>query len=373
MKSIARYAVFLLVLLTGAFAQSGSTPESNPQFSQAELDQMLAPIALYPDAMLSQMLMAATYPLEVVEAARWSRANPELKGDAAVRAAGDQGWDPSVASLVAFPDVLATMDQKLDWTQRLGDAFLVQQAQVMDTVQSLRGKAEQAGNLKSNAQVAIAQDEGAIAIDPVDPQVVYIPYYDPNVVYGAWWWPDYPPVLWAPWPDYGWYDGFAWGLGFGVGADFFFGGWDWPHHRVFIHDPHHRQPHDPRRPHPEDRQAWQHDPAHRHGVPYRNATLNQQFGRVGSGADARRDFRGHERLSGSGGHQQPPDARTQMPEARSVPSPDVRDRPLIESRPHAFEGVGRGSDVRGFSDRGNQSFRSMPSSPAPPPSRGGHH
>src|SRR5512142_1269857 len=117
-----------------------STP-AQPAFSQPELDQMLAPIALYPDPLLSQILMASTYPLEIVEAARWSRANPSLKGDDAVRAVQQRDWDPSVKSLVAFPQILQMMDEKLDWTERLGDAFLAQEAQVMDTVQNLRQKA----------------------------------------------------------------------------------------------------------------------------------------------------------------------------------------------------------------------------------------
>src|SRR6185369_13968960 len=117
-----------------------------------QLDQMLAPIALYPDSLLSQILMASTYPLEIVEATRWSKANPNLNGDDAVKAAEQNGWDPSVTSLVAFPQILTMMDERLSWTERLGDGFLAQQAQMMDTVQALRQKAYAAGNLKSTEQ-----------------------------------------------------------------------------------------------------------------------------------------------------------------------------------------------------------------------------
>ena len=176
--------------------------QSRPAFTQQELDQMLAPIALYPDSLLSQILMASTYPLEVVEAARWSKANPNLKGDQAVQAVAQNTWDPSVKSLVAFPQILLMMDEKLNWMERLGDAFLAQQQQVMDTVQSLRQKASAAGNLTSNDQIRVEQQGQSIVVEPANPQVVYVPYYDPMVMYGPWWWPLYPPVYWAPWPGY---------------------------------------------------------------------------------------------------------------------------------------------------------------------------
>ncbi|MDR3387577.1 MAG: DUF3300 domain-containing protein [Rudaea sp.] len=345
MKNVAKLVAFFFVLLVGAFAQSDPSSEGNPAFAQAELDQMLAPIALYPDALLSQILMAATYPLEVVEAERWLQANSGLKGDAAVQAAASQQWDPSVTSLVAFPQVLETMDQKIDWTQRLGDAFLAQQSQVMDTIQSLRTKAQQAGNLTSNSQIDVKQNDGAIDIEPANPEVVYVPYYDPAAVYGTWWWPDYPPMFWAPWPDYGWDGGFAWGFGFGIGIDFFYGGWDWRHHHVFGGHPPGQQP-----------SPWRHDPGHRHGVPYRNASLNQQFGRGVSPADGRQEFRG--RPSPAVG-----------PETRVAPTSRMEDRSPAAPNPHAFEDVGHGPDVRDYSARGHQSIQSAPARSAAPSGR----
>nr|WP_277987078.1 DUF3300 domain-containing protein [Pseudolysobacter antarcticus] len=175
-----------------AFAKTTPTADGNPAFTQQELDQMLAPIALYPDSLLSQVLMAATYPLEVVQAARWSSDNSTINGTAAVEAVDNQDWDPSVKSLLAFPQVLQTLDQKIDWTERLGDAFIAQQAQVMDTVQMLRQKAKAAGNLNSNAQIAATQSNESIDVAPANPNEVYVPYYDPTVAYGTWWWPQYP-------------------------------------------------------------------------------------------------------------------------------------------------------------------------------------
>ena len=184
---------------------------------------MLAPIALYPDALLSQILMASTYPLEVVEAARWSRARPGLSGDDAVRAAEGENWDPSVKSLVAFPQVLERMDENLPWTQALGDAFLDQQAQVMDTVQALRRRAEAAGNLRSDDRLRVLDSGSGLMLELLNPQVVYVPYYDPLVVYGSWWWPAYPPVYWRPWPGYYARPGYAKGLLLGTAGRHFGG------------------------------------------------------------------------------------------------------------------------------------------------------
>src|SRR6266704_5100141 len=190
MKARPQYVVtqvlVLLLSVSLVFAQETvsmsqqDAPTPSRTFTQQELDQMLAPVALYPDSLLSQILMASTYPLEIVEAARWSKANPNLKGDDAVKAAEQNGWDPSVTSLVAFPQVLTMMDSNLSWTERLGDAFLAQQPQVMETVQNLRQRAYAAGNLRSNDQVRVDQQGQTIVIEPPNPQVVYVPYYDPR-------------------------------------------------------------------------------------------------------------------------------------------------------------------------------------------------
>jgi hypothetical protein len=361
MKKYAKYFIFsLLLVLMGAFAQNVPPAEGNPAFSQQELDQMLAPIALYPDPLLSQILIAATYPLEVVEAARWSSANPNLTGDAAVQAVVSQNWDPSIKSLFAFPQVLQTLDQNIQWAERLGDAFLAQQSQVMDTVQKLRQKAQEAGNLSSNSQIQVTQSDDSIEVAEAYPGVVYVPYYDPALVYGSWWWPDYPPVFWAPWEGYGWNGGFAWGIGIGISADFFFGSWDWRNHRVYDHD--HRNS--------DDDHQWQHDPDHRHGVPYRDASLNRKFGRAVITPASRTEFRGHEpsvnARPGELGNRLPTEPfRSAPPETGGRKPPQRISQPYVEPRAHAFENVGRGADVRGFSARGNASFSGRPSASAP--------
>lgn len=296
MKALLRCLLSLLVLT--AHGCAGQPREEVPLFSQAELDQMLAPIALYPDQLLSQVLMAATYPLEVVQAARWSREHPGLQGQEAVRAVDDRAWDPSVKSLVAFPDLLAQMDADLDWTERLGDAFLAQQQQVMDTVQSLRQRAYDTGNLRSAEQVQVVREREVIYVRSAYPDVIYVPYYDPFTIYGSWWWPHYRPVYWAPWPSYGVtlgyasHGGFYWGAGYSLGVGFFFSDWDWHRHHVRVVD---YRPFYYHRP-PYAQHIWVHDYSHRRGVPYRHHAVEHRHVPVDS-RPVRRHGYGDERDS----------------------------------------------------------------------------
>jgi hypothetical protein len=185
-------ALCLLLPLAPAQAQSRL-------YSQPELDAMLAPIALYPDPLLSQILTAAVYPDQVAQAADWSRRNPGVSGDDAVQMVQDQPWEPSVKGLVAYPDVLARMGESPQWTSDLGNAFLGQQTQTMTTVQTLRQRAQASGYLRSNGEQNVYQQGPAIVVQPVYPQYVYVRYYDPLLVYGTWWWPAYRPVFWRPW------------------------------------------------------------------------------------------------------------------------------------------------------------------------------
>src|SRR5262245_51481137 len=197
---------------TSAPAQPGA-----PAFTPEQLEQIAAPIALYPDPLVAQVLMASTYPLEIVQAARFVKDNPKLTGDQLNEKLKDQTWDDSVKSLVSFPQVLDLMNQKLDWTQQLGDAFLAQQKDLLDAIQRLRARAQAEGNLKSTSeqkvtvepapaaapaapgqppQTVVVQQQPAqiITIEPTNPQVVYVPSYNPTVVYGAWPYPAYPPA-----------------------------------------------------------------------------------------------------------------------------------------------------------------------------------
>jgi len=216
---------------TAAYAQSAA------KISNQQLDSLTAPIALYPDALLAQVLMAATFPQDVEAAAAWSKANAKLQGDDAVKAVASEPWDPSVQSLVAFPQVLATMASKPDWVSQLGDAFLAQPNDVMDSVQRLRKQAQAAGNLKTSSQQKVVVEQSTIQIVPANPQVVYVPTYNPTVVYGTWPYPAYPPVYVPPPPGYAIATGFATGLAFGAGvavANSLWGGFNWNTHDVNI-------------------------------------------------------------------------------------------------------------------------------------------
>ena len=199
-------------------APGQAAPAQAPQYPQQtpeQLQQLVAPIALYTDSLVAQILAASTFPEQVVEADRWVQAHPDLKGDALGHAVDQQPWDPSVKALTAFPSVLGNMDKNLSWTSSLGDAYYNQQAEVMDAVQVMRQRAQQAGNLKTTSQQTVKTQGSTIVIQPAAPEVVYVPAYDPWVVYGD------PIVAWPGWYPYPgiWYDGpyLSWGIGFEIG------------------------------------------------------------------------------------------------------------------------------------------------------------
>ena len=229
------------------FALSAQVCAQDAKFTKEQLDQMTAQIALYPDSLLSQLLMATTYPDEFAEAYKWSKAHPDAKGDEAIKQVENENWDPAVASMVGFPEVLITLGEKTDWVKNMGDAFLAQPEDVMDSIQRLRAQAQKAGNLKSNEQVKVSTEAtpppeaGApprqtpppaqtIIIEPAQPSVVYVPAYNPAVVYGTWPYPAYPPYYYPTPPGY-WFSrtvatGIAWGVGIGV-ANALWGGCNW--------------------------------------------------------------------------------------------------------------------------------------------------
>ena len=308
MKGFLPLAVVLLGALCFARGGHAQQPEASPAQSQqnlgaAELDALVAPIALYPDALLSEVLMASTYPLEVVEASRWVEANKNLQGDELKAAADKQDWDDSVRALVAVPSVLAMMSNKLTWTQQLGNAVLAQQADVMDAIQRLRAEAQAANTLETTPQqtVSVQQDQGApiISIEPASPDTLYVPYYDPSLVYGGWPYPDFPPYYFPPPAGYIATGVLATGIAFGAGyalgrwvsgGYFWGGGFRW-HDRTIVSD----------RPVNVDARAanWQHNPYHRRGIAYGNGDVARRFG--GTAASSR--FKGTPSFRSSTGAQ----------------------------------------------------------------------
>jgi hypothetical protein len=307
---------------------AAAEPPASRTFSKEELDQLVAPIALYPDALLVQILMASTYPLEVVTADRWVKANPGLKEKALEDALVSQPWDASVKSLAAFPQVLTMMSEKIDWTQKLGDAFLAQQKDVLAAAQDLRRKAVAQGTLKTTNEQKVATEtvDGTtiIKVEPANPQVVYVPAYNPTVVYGVWPYPAYPPYYYYP-PNY-----YAGTVAFSFMAGAVVGGalWsdcDWRSGDVNINN--NRFNNFNRSNVQQGR--WSHNGAHRGAVPYRDQRVAQQYGRTSPGnAAAREQFRGRSD-AGRGGS--------------------------------AFD-TGRGSQARDASNRGSSSLGSARSS-----------
>jgi hypothetical protein len=290
----------VLLLFAVAVAQepqppAGQQPPPAPMLSPDQLDTLVAPVALYPDPLLSQVLAASTYPLEIVEANQWLQQNKGLKGQTLLDAARQQNWDPSVQALVALPDVLKRLNQDVRWTTDLGNAFLAQQADVMSAVQRLRAKAQASGKLKSNKQIDVTEKsengQNAIVIEPADPQVIYVPTYNPEWVWGPPVWGGYPPLF---------YPGIGFGFGFGPGIYIggFFGGccgwgafgWGWGFNwfgggilvnNYFLHRYGFADFHGGGF---RGTEAWAHNPAHRGGVPYPNRALNDRY----RGAEAAR-------------------------------------------------------------------------------------
>ena len=297
---------------SSAFAVTATETGS---FSQQELDQLLAPIALYPDALLAQILMASTYPLEVVAADRWVKSHSYLMGDERQAALEGQTWDPSIKGLVLVPQVLSMMDERLDWTEKLGDAFLAQQQDVMETVQSLRAKAQAAGNLISTPQQTVATESGTVSIQPTNPEVIYVPVYNPAVIYGPWWWPA-PPYYWYP-PGYAAPGPFVYfGYGVVVGASIW-GNCDWGRRTVIVNVPNYNTFNRTRITEP----YWTHDTYHRRGVPYRDDAIRREYRGALPGADARRDYRGNVPPRRNGGLPRPSDGQIRQDLVRPAPRP----------------------------------------------------
>jgi hypothetical protein len=326
------------------------------QLTPEELQQLVAPIALYPDSLVAQILAASTFPEQVVDADRWVQSHPDLKGDALAQAVDQQPWDPSVKALTAFPSVLGNMDKNLSWTSSLGDAYYNQEQDVMDAVQVMRQRAQEAGKLKNTEQQTVTSQDSTIIIEPASPDVVYVPEYDPWLVYGdrieAW-------PGWYPYPGI-WYGGpyVSFGVGFGIG---YYGGYGWGwhhwgsdwHHRVVIHD---------------------HDRYYSRSTTFYN---RNNYYRTG---EARGEFsRDHGTFSGDQRGDRARSNEGNRPASANAGSPSgVENRPASAARPFegnnnaargyaeprgqsgvrsgAFSGYDHGGETRGYSSRGSASF-----------------
>lgn len=390
-----------LTLPTPIFAQEAPAQLPNPDassqvFKQEELDQLLAPIALYPDNVLTAVLISSTYPLEVVQAERWLKTNKDLKDDALKAALDKQPWDDSIKALVPFPEVLNMMSEKLEWTQKLGDAFLAQQKEVMDTAQKLRRKAAEAGNLKSSEEQEVKEEGDIIIIQPANPQVVYVPVYNPTVVYGPWPYPAYPPYPVYVYPPPA-AVAFSFTIGVAIGAAWHGGYYHnyWHGGTVVVTHPPGGRPGGPggvvgpggpgtrppggsgSSPSPgrpstlpstggpgttppgggASPEQWKHNPEHRQGVAYRDSSTRDKYSPTNrAAADNRKDYRGYNN-TGAGvadrtANRQPAQGQNRMSD-RTGNGASYRD--------NAFGGMDRGGQVNRESTRGHQSLSSAQS------------
>ena len=275
-----------------AAAPPAGATQGAPVNKQQELDQLLAPIALYPDALIAQILMASTYPLEVVEAARWTKEHPNVKDKALEDEMQKQTWDESVKALTAVPQVLKHMNENLSWTQKLGDAFLADQATVLATVQSLRGKANQAGNLKSTPEQTVktetVENKTVYVIESAKPETVYVPTYNPSTIYGPWPYPSYPPYYMYP-PGYAYAPGLAFATGVFVGAAIW-GNCNWGGNNVNINVNKYNNFNKANI----SNGNFNHNAEHRKGVAYKDQGVAQKYNRGGDAkaAQSRDQFRG---------------------------------------------------------------------------------
>jgi hypothetical protein len=326
----------VLTTVSGTLASQTDQPtapatvqDANP--TPAQLQQLVAPIALYPDALVAQILAAATYPDEIAQADQWMQQHADLKGDPLAQQVDQQSWDPAVKALTEFPSVLGNMDKNLSWTSSLGDAYVNHQQDVMKAVQTMRARAQTAGNLKPTSQEKVTQKGKTIAIEPAEADVIYVPQYDPWLVYG-------PPL--GAWP--GWYGypglfidgpGIGFGLGFGIG---FFGGfgWGWNH--------------------------WGSDWHHSRVVYNHNTYVSHSRAFANRGSVTRGSVGGRGPMNGShaaqthGRSAAPGAAVHNQPAAHFSPGPAVHNQPGTHSS--AFGGFQHGGMTRGFSSGGRSSF-----------------
>src|SRR4051794_4541904 len=355
-RTLMALALVIAIPLAAAAQTADKAPASSPQqanppgqaaelLKPEQLEALVAPIALYPDELLANLMAASTYPLEIVQADRWVKANKNLKGDAQKAAVDKQAWDDSVKALVSTPDVLAMMSDKLDWSKNLGDAVLAQQADVMDAVQRLRTKAYDNKKLVTTKQQKVSvktqESRQVVVIEPAEPGVLSVPYYEPATVYGDWPYAEYPPYYFG-YPSYIGAGVVAAGLAFGTAwaigrwGNYWGGGCNWGNRNVYVN---HRTTN--------IGNGWQHNPAHRQGVRYNNGNVQQRFGNNNrAGVSDRMDFRGRDGARDRAGNRTGDRAGD-----RGGDRAGTRDRPGGDRAGVANRAKGGGDRAKGGGDR----------------------
>jgi hypothetical protein len=350
---------------SSAAPSAAAAPEDATNLSNDQLDSLVAPIALYPDPLLAQVLVASTYPVDVMEAQQWLDQNSSLKGDELTAAAEKQSWDPSVQALVVLPDALKRLSENIQWTTDLGDAFLAQESEVMDAVQRLRAKAKEAGKLDSSEQQKVetttVEDKTVIEIQPASTEVVYVPTYSPTVVWGPMYYP-YPPLYYPPYYGGAWI-GFGVGIAIGIGIS---GGWGWGcgwhggnntininNNNNFVN--HHNRQNNINR---SGNSNWQHNAQQRGGTPYKDRATANKYGGASRGQSAQSRQGGFDRGGSSGSR----GGSSSFGAAGGSSRAGSRDIPTSRGSGSAFGGSsswGGGSGARTSSSRGSRSMGGM--------------
>lgn len=278
--------IFYLSLVISTLVSFTALAEQETQkFSDAELAQMLAPIALYPDSLLTHILIASTYPIEIVEAHRWLKKNDNLSTERQSKLLEAFDWDASVKALIPFERVLSQLSEDLSWTQQLGDAFLQDESRLLLSIQTLRKQAKLAGSLKEMDNMDIRYEDNNILILPREKEIVYVPYYDSRMVYGSWYWAGYPPVYWDSYrrSNVNHYRPFHWNTGVHITFNYFFSAFHWHNRHVVVVAPHRTHYRNysqrPRRliAHGGNAKRWSHKPSHRKGVAYRTKKTSERY------------------------------------------------------------------------------------------------
>jgi hypothetical protein len=340
--------------------QDASADQAGPPIPNDQLDSLVAPIALYPDPLLSQVLVASTYPLEIIQLQQWLLKNGTLKGDALTTAVQKQDWDPSIQAMAVLPDVVKRLADDITWTTDLGNAFLAQQSDVMDAVQRMRAKAQKAGNLKSNEQMTVetkvVEKQTVVVIQQTNPQVVYVPMYSPVVVYGPPIYP-YPPIYYPPPSYYAAGAVFAFGVGIAIGAAYH-GGWGygcgWGHSYNSIHinvnnnyvrhynntniNVNRNNINNVNRG---GNNTWQHNPQHRGGTPYSNKATANKYGGTTRG-DSMATRQANARQQPAAGNRQQPAAANRSGTAANRSGPNAGTHPANTG---ANRGSGGGNNI----------------------------
>ena len=338
-SAIAVLCVALIALgnpasIVGQTQQQAGPPQEAPKIPDDQLDSLVAPIALYPDPLLAEVLAASTYPLEIIELQQFLTKNPDLKDQALADAVMKQDWDPTVQGLAALPDVVKRLADDIQWTTDLGNAFLAQQSDVMNAVQRMRKKAQDKGTLKSDDKMSVntevAADKNVIVIEQANPQVVYVPSYDPTAVYGAPAYP-YPSMYYPPYHAGGLL--LSWGVGVAMGAAWGGGGWcchaGWSGNNININNNNNFVRNSNRQNANIGNRTggggnWQHNPQHRGGAPYSNRATQDRYGGRGQGGSRQ----GQGQLGGNQSRQgQGQFGGGQQPGVSNRASPAVQDRP----------------------------------------------